>query len=1281
MDFHILGPLEVLDQGRAVPLGGVRQRALLALLLLHANETLAIERLIDELFGESPPPTAAKIVHVQISRLRKALAGPTADRGAVALLTREHAYELALAPELLDRTRFERLLGDGARELASGRAGAAAATLEQALALWRGPPLADLAYERFAQREIGRLEELHVTALEQLIDARLALGRHADVVGMLQGLISEHPYRERLRAQLMLALYRCDRQADALQAYQEARRTLVAELGIEPGERLRELERAILAHDPALVPPAATRAAPEVDERDAAPRPDARRLVTVVYADVADAAALAERLDPESLHAALERCSALCAEVFERHGGVVQQYAGDAVVGVFGLSARHEDDPLRAVRAALELRQAGAALAAELRRDLGAPVAVRAAIASGEVFVGAGARGATVARGDAMNVAAGLGATAGDAEILLAGGAFELVEREVRAERLEPVVLRGRSAPVTAWRVLGLVAEGAIPLGASATPFVARERELDGLRTVLDRAAADRSCHLVTVVGAPGIGKSRLARELITDVAGAATVAVGRCLSYGDAITYRPLAEMVRQLAGGAPAEWIEATLAGADQADAIAARVLGAIGLVDDSAQPGETFWAVRRLFEAVAAERPLVLVVEDAHWADPTLLELLEYVVAFSTGSPIAIVCLARPELLEDHPAWATPRPGWSVLALDPLARAEALALIEAVAGAQLEPTAAGRILTTAEGNPLFLEQLVAIGAQTELAPLPPSIEAVLAARIDRLEQAERDVLVHGAVEGRTFHAGAVAELAGVRREAIGPALMGLVQRQLIRPDRAEFAGEDAFRFAHALIRDSAYGGMPKRLRADLHERVAGWVDERGARDEIVGFHLERAFHYRLELGALGDGDRGLAARAAQRLSQAARAALVRGDATASARLLERVVPLVEPTDPARPALLTTLGAAMVEAGRLAEADGVLAEAIAHAEDADDTRAESRARVERELERLHAGSSDGTGESRRIAAAALQEFERDGDDLGRSRAWRLHALIEWVECRTGAADEAWRHAAAHARGAGDERELFAILGWRASAAAFGPTPVPDAIRRCVRIREQVAISPVAVAFTLHPLGLLHAMTGDFDRARELVAEANAILDDLGGMHEAVSHHAALVELLAGRPADAEARLRAGYDQLQQMGEQTLLATTAAMLAQAVYAQERDDEAAALCRVCERIAAPEDVTAQALWRGVSAKLRARAGELAAAEGLAREAVRLLEPTDLLSHHGDALLELAEVLRLAGRADAAAGAARQGLALYERKGNVVAARRARSWPAVQAPALSNTDRR
>src|SRR3954470_1800054 len=532
MEFRILGPLEVLDEGREVALGGSKQRALLAVLVLHANETLSTDRLIDELWGEHPPSTASKTDQVHVSRLRKALPG-----GDDLVVTRDRGYRLRVEPDRIDSHRFERLLDEGRIELAAGRPLEAAGALDRALALWRGAPLADLAYEPFAQGEIGRLGDLHSSAVEQQIEAKLALGRHAEVVGQLESLIAEHPYRERLRAQLMLALYRCERQADALQAYQDARTALVDELGIEPGERLRQLEAAILAQDPALAwvepdaePPSAPAAPPP--RGAAAPEPlparSVRRLVSIVFADLAGSTGLAERLDPESMHDLLDRFTQSCAAVIQSHGGSVEGFIGDAVVGVFGLSELHEDDALRAVRSAVEMRVAGAELSARLDRELGVAIEIKFGVESGEVFLGSGTSRSPFAAGDAYNVAARLEGIASPGEIILGERLHPLVRHAVRAEPLESVALKGRAAAVRPWRLLGLAEDELTP---PRSQFVNRTREMAELRAALERVRSEEACHALTVAGPAGIGKSRLMRELVDQIEDVA-VLVGRCVAY-----------------------------------------------------------------------------------------------------------------------------------------------------------------------------------------------------------------------------------------------------------------------------------------------------------------------------------------------------------------------------------------------------------------------------------------------------------------------------------------------------------------------------------------------------------------------------------------------------------------------------------------------------------------------------------------------------------------------------------------------------------------------------
>jgi DNA-binding SARP family transcriptional activator len=1272
MDFRILGPLEALDGRQRVALGGSKRRAVLALLLLHAGETLSTDRMIDDLWGEHPPAAAAKTLQVHISRLRKALGGGSAD----VVVTRGHGYELRLDPEHLDARRFERLVAEGRTQLDGGRPEAAMPALEQALSLWRGPPLADLAYEAFAQREIARLEDLHGAAIELLIEAKLMLGRHVEVIGQLESLVDEHPYREGLRAQLMLALYRADRQADALQAYQDARRMLVEELGIEPGERLRALEAAVLAQDPALAAPAAAPPRPAAAEPPpappaaplAAPRPAekggaARRLVSIVFADLVGSTGLAEHLDPETMHRLLDRYSEACGAVIERHGGSVEGFIGDAVVGVFGQDEVHEDDALRAVRAAVEMRDAGAALSSELERELGIEIAMKLGVESGEVFVGAGARRSPFAAGDAFNVAARLEGTAAEGEILLGENVHRLLRGAVRAERLEPLALKGRSATVQAWRLVGLDADDTARLRAPRSPFVGRARELEALRAAFARACEEEACRAVAVVGPAGIGKSRLARELLSELEEEATVAVGRCPSYGEAVAYRPLAEIVRQLGGSDPSRWLDDVLEGDEQA---ARLVLSAIGLSDRAAQAQEIFWGVRRMFERIARERPLVVFLEDVHWAEPALRDLLEYLLTFSSGQPMLIVCLARPEFVETEPAWMAPLPNRSLLMLEPLLDADAQELVE-VAGAEgLGADTAARIVEMAEGNPLFLEQLAAVGAEDGEGALPSTIQAVLAARIDRLEPDERAVLEHASVEGRSFHVGAVAELLGGPGEAdIAPHLVGLVQKRLIRPDRGHLPGEDAFRFAHVLIREAAYHGVPKQSRAELHERLARWLEAQPARqDETVGYHLGEAYFHHVQLGSVGEREKALAAAAAERLAAAANAALLRGDAPAGARFLERAESLLEPDDPTRAELLPRLGAALLDAGRLADADRVLAEALDRARG--DERLESRARVEQQLVRLQAGSDAPAEDTGRIADSALKVLEAHGDELGQCRALCLRARQAWVEGHSARADDAWRRAAEHARRANDEAALFEILDWRASEALFGPTPVPAAIERCRQIHQQVRGSPVAVARTFQPMAALHAMAGDFDEARRLVRAGDEILGELGGLQSAVAQQEALVELLAGRPEAAEARLRRGYERLAKMGEKALFASTAVMLAQALYVQGRHREAAEFCRVSEEAAADEDLSAQVGCRAVRAKLLALEGRLKAAEASAAEAVRLGERTEFLTLHADALVDLGEVLSQSGRSDEADGALSEALELYRRKGDAVSAGRVSS---------------
>jgi predicted ATPase/DNA-binding SARP family transcriptional activator len=1259
MEVRLLGSLEVAEGGRPVAFGGARQRAVLALLVLHANEVVPAERLLVELWGEDVPPTAANALQAAVSRLRRAL-----PQGRI--VTRALGYLFRAGPDEIDVERFEQLLADGREALARGAAAQAAGTLRRALSLWHGPALADFRFDPFAQAEIVRLEELRLVCVEERIEADLALGTAGEMVGELQRLVAAYPLRERLRGQLMLALYRSERQADALSVYRELRSLFAEELGLEPAPVLRELEAAILRQDPSLgtaqTPPQVTAPAP------------ARKAVTVLCVELRVAAGAAAGLDPEALDVVLGHALAVLGPTLARHGGKLTAVAGERVLGVFGVPTLHEDDALRAAHAALAGQVALDAAAAVLEQERGLRLTMRCGLATGEALVGGpDPPGFT---GDAIRRAVELATLAAPGEILVSEETRQLAAGALEVEHAGPGRLRLRAAQI-----------GARPLAVRLdAPLVGRDAERRRLVEAFTAARRERAPVLATVLGEAGIGKTRLARELAAHVAGDAAVLTGSCLPYGEGITFWPLRELVRQAgAREGTREELEALLP--DEADAgrVAEWLAAALSPSGQGVSSAvEIFWATRRLLETLARRRPLLIVLDDLHWAEPTFLDLVQALAAQAEQAPMLLLCLARPELLEQRPAWASGARQAVSIELEPLADDDATALLDALTGAPRPAWDRKRLLEAAAGNPLFLEQLVAsLGEQRRdegRPPLPPTIQALLAARLERLGPGERAVLARAAILGMDFSLPAIAELLPEQARApLGRHLQALVAKGLVQARRFSTNADEDFRFRHILVQQAAYRAVPKSLRADLHERFTHWLEHvAGQRasdyDEILGYHLEQAYHYRIELGRAGPQERTLAARAAERLATAARGALTRGDLPAGASLLERAVSLLPPDEPARSVLLPTLGVALLESGRLKEADRVLKEAIERATAQNDPRLEARARVEQQFVRLQAESSRGIAQARRVSDAALGILGERGDDLGLCRAWCLRAWIGWTEGLIADADEAWRRAAEHARRAGDERELFEILCWRASAAVFGPAPVADAIRRCTEIRERVHTSPVAVAVTLHPLGLLHAMNGDFDQARRLIRQGNQILDELDRLHSAVSHHEAMVEMLAGQPAAAEERLRLGYQKLQEMGEQALLATTAAMLGQAIYAQGRYREADSFCLVSERTAAAEDLPTQVKWRGVRAKVLGREGRVGEAEALAREAVRLAEPTDMLTMRADALVDLAEILGLRGLSAEAETAARTGLALYERKEDRVSATRARLQLAARTPA-------
>jgi class 3 adenylate cyclase/tetratricopeptide (TPR) repeat protein len=994
--------------------------------------------------------------------------------------------------------------------------------------------------------------------------------------------------------------------------------------------------------------------APAVAER--------RKVVTVVFADVVGSTALGERVDPETLRWAMQRWFGRMAAAIEHHGGTVENYIGDAVMAVFGVPTSHEDDALRAVRAAAEMREAVAVLRAELRRERNLDFDVRIGVNTGEAVTGSTATGGLFTAGDIVNVAARLEQSAPPGHVLLGRDTFRLVRHAVDAEPVVPLSLKGKEAAVEAFRLRSVAPDAPARPHRPRPPMVDRERERKLVSDAFASTLAERSCRMLTVLGAAGVGKSRLVGEVLDGLQNVATVTTGRCLPYGEGMTWWPLVEA---LGGGllhrVPDEDARAVTR--------AAELLRPAG---GPVAPDEAFWAVRRVLESLARRRPLVVVVDDLQWADPLFMDLLEHVADGASSVPLFLLVMARPEVLDNRPGWGSGRPNASSVLLDPLTDGDAASLLDQLVGtAPLDRQAASRILDVAEGNPLFVVEVVSMldddgalvpgdgRAPAELATIavPPTIQALLAERLDRLSASERAVIEAASIEGKEFGRERVEALVG---EAIDAEVSALVRKDLI-----ERFGEDTFRFRHQLIRDAAYDGMAKELRAHLHERFADWLEARPLTfpvvDELVGYHLERAVGLRRELGEAPSSTEPLAARASASLAVAGRRAAQRDDQAAASTLLERAIALVPDDDAARGALLPALGASLFEAGRMGEATAVLDEAIARAPE---PWLGARARVERAFVALETETNVGAEQARLVADDALPVLERAHDDYGQCRAWNLRAQATWIMGQVAQADEAWSRATDCARAAGEDLELFGILGWRATAAVLGPAPVAAAIPSCERMREMVAPSPVAVAWVVNALAPLHAMRGEFEIADRLVEEANETLHQLAGLHSSVSHMEAFTRMVAGQPALAERALRSDVEALRSMSQGSLLSTTAALLAQALYAQDELEEAAEWCAVAADGAARDDTVTQVVWRGVKAKVLAHEGRADAAEALAREAVALVGATDLLWHRGDAMLDLAEVLRLTSGMyhEAARGA----LSEYERKGNAVGSTRARA---------------
>jgi class 3 adenylate cyclase/tetratricopeptide (TPR) repeat protein len=982
---------------------------------------------------------------------------------------------------------------------------------------------------------------------------------------------------------------------------------------------------------------------------------EVRKTVTIVFCDLVHSTGLAEG-DPEAYRRVQLRYFEAMRAVVERHGGTVEKFIGDEVMAVFGVPTTHEDDALRAVRAADHMLDGA--------RELG--LDVRVGVNTGEVMAGDPGEGQGFVSGEAVIVAKRLEQAAEPGEILIGKATYPLVSHAVSAGPLERLPVKGKRDDVGRRRLEEVNRDAPAVARGLQVPMVGRDGEIDLLQQAFDRAVEERSARLFTVLGPPGIGKSRLAAELASRLGERATTAVGHCLSYGVGITYWPLTEILRELGGEqAAAEALEG-----EEREGVLEVIRGLTGSAEGAGSGEETFRAVRRVFEAIARRRPLVLCFEDLHWAEQRLLDLVEYLAGWSRGAPMLIVCLARPDLVERRPTWIAPSATADAIALESLSGPDSDALLADLAGVfDLPAGLLDRIGEAAEGNPLFLEQMAAMAAEQDEDELsvPPSIQAVLAERLDRLTADERLVLERASVVGRDFSLAAVAALSAAGDVASPPAsLLALARKGLIQPGVASEV-EDRFSFQHVLVRDAAYEAAPKTVRAELHEQLADWMEVAGHATipELVGYHFEQAFRYRRELDIADEQTEALRARAGDLLGAAGNRALSRNDAQGALSFLRRAVDLRADDDPAVDMRLD-LALALLNSGEFAAADEVARATEAAATASGDEVGEWRARLLYARIAVHAQSGGGGSEKPSADLLAVAEqarpvFIKAGHEHALAESWLATAFTQGlIRCQWAAMLEAVEHALEHARRAGTTRWDGELPAWKSSALFYGPTPVADALRW---YEEQQPTHPVA----LTQQAMLEAMRGNFDRARALASSADETAAEFGQKLWLAVGGMALgeIETLAGDVSAAEQAVRRSCELLEDLGEVGYRYNAVSQLAASLAALGRLEEADELTRAAQKGADPDDISSQILWRQARALVLARRGEADEAVRLASAAVSLAEETDTLNWQARALADLAEVYVAGESLDEARAKLEQAISLFERKGNTVAAGHAR----------------
>lgn len=981
-----------------------------------------------------------------------------------------------------------------------------------------------------------------------------------------------------------------------------------------------------------------------------------RKHVIVLFVDIVGSTSVGEHLDPESLRGMLQRYFDVVSAVLWRYGGTVEKFIGDAVMAVFGVPVAREDDARRALDAALEVHASIADLSTQTEREFGTGLRVRIGVNGGEVFASRHADGQYAVTGDPVNVAARLQQSAEPGETLVGGTVAHLVGAHAPLRPIRPLVVRGRSAALPIWRLDPTVGGGS---GAAEPEFVGRREELADLNRLAERVTARWSCCLVTVLGSTGIGKSRLVAEFVGRLPGV-RVLKGQCLSYAAGATYWPLAEVLEQL-GDDWREQLEILLGGGRDASLATERLAAAVGRSSSTTSLDDIVWAARRLTEALAQDRPLVLIWEDLQWAEPTFLEFLARLSARLRTVPVLMLCLAHPELLELYPAWGGGHDCSMSLTLGPLppdSVQELVGELTAHGGPDLEPS---QVVALSEGNPLIVRQM--LEATLSRTSIPMTVQTLFEARLDRLDPADRLYCEQAAVMGREFWPEAVS---GSQVEVLDR----LVRIEVLEPTRARNRGRPSHRFTHALLRETVYRSTPKARRSHWHHELARWLPSAGGlsegeREELLAFHLVTAHGLLTEIS--GDDDRipGLAAEAAAAAVRAGSHCLARSDLPAAAKFLEQARALLPPGDPRHTDAMLLMIECLLAMGAYGRAMAAL-DQPGKTPDGDGTWP-ILARLLRTVIELRTDSAI-RGRAYDVARSAISALAPEGATRALTWAHELEALAYVADLKMSAAETSLHAALAAARATGDRRAESRILCGLCELVFWGPTPVAEARELCHALLPRIESDLRLTAPVLAVIGGLAALEGNNAAATALVGRAMNVAEelDLTVTVAGLRQFSGIVAALGGDHRGAAGHFAAGAAVL---GEHDAAAAATLTLAAARSLLESGEEERAAAAVGDDPGAGpplDDPHFQALWYGLASKLALGRGDTHLARSRALRGVEVAERTEDPRGQGDALTDLALAHQAAGDHPAAAEALRAAVERYERKGAIHCARTAKA---------------